>query len=395
MPPSTSEPRRTRAVLLAPALVVVLAVAGYLAHPSLRLTGAEAARSPASGAASSPAPGAPGGGSPEAALPARALTVGTAVGALASPGAVAAALYDAYAAATQIVPASCHLPVSLLAAVGQAEAGALVDVAAGRAALTAVAARTARSLCAGDRDLARPGDLSAALLERVASPEFVRLVLTLEARYSGMGLGLLAVTGPALVPLLVAAATARPMAPYAPVAAMFSSPGPRTFSAGAPLARPHQEPPLIPASASPTPALTVATASKSPSLTPGVIEPAPVAPPAGSEVGVGPADAAPAQADAPSPDSPAEPPAPASPDPVDTPTSDPTPVCQQDPATDPSPSPSDPAPSDPAPSDPASVSPDPGTAPAAGDCAGTTETPAESPTRVPDPVTPPSETALP
>lgn len=426
MPSSTSDRRRTRTLLLVPALVVVLALAGYLAHPSLRLTGAETARSPGSGVASSPAPGGPGGDPPEAALPAGALTVGTAVDAAASPQVVAAALYDAYAAAVQVVPTSCHLPVSLLAALGQAESGALVDVAAGRAALTAVAARTARSLCAGDRDLARPSDLRAALLDRVASPAFVRLVLTLEARYAGMGLGLLAVTGPVLVPLLVAAATARPMAPYAPVAAVFAplvapSPG---FGAGP--ARPHQQPPMIPASASPTPTLTAASTSTSPSLTPGVAEPAPVAPSAGSgtgpgagqedgagqevgaepEVEAGAATDATAGTDTPSPSSSTEPAAEAPPDPVDTPTtSDPAPVCTQDPTTDPSPSPSDPTPLDPASSDPASASPDPGTEtdPATGDCAPATTdgsagaggTAAEQPTQEPDPSSPPPETVLP
>ena len=108
MPTSTSDPRRTRrTVLLVPALAVVLAVAGYLAHPSLRLTGSEAAgRLPGAGSASALSGEVPAAAAP----PADALMVGTAVDALASPEAVAAALYDAYAAAVQVIPASCHLP---------------------------------------------------------------------------------------------------------------------------------------------------------------------------------------------------------------------------------------------------------------------------------------------
>ena len=160
-------------------------------------------------------------------------------------------LLRAYRSAAGSAPASCHLPVSLLAAIGQVESGSLVGreldaehrtsilgpvlngrgFAADRRTPTAgsgtgtprgtapwarcsssrhlarpsastvtatatanpqdvedAAAATAAYLCYGGRDLSEPADLGAAILSYNHSASYQRLVLTYQQRYARLGL---------------------------------------------------------------------------------------------------------------------------------------------------------------------------------------------------------------
>ena len=164
---------------------------------------------------------------------------------------IADVLLTAYRSAAASAPASCHLPVSLLAAIGQVESGSLVDapidarhrasvlgpVLDGRHGFKAVkdtdggrwdgnrrwdravgplqfipstwrtfgvdgdgdgvadpqdvedaAATAAAYLCYGGRDLSRPSTLKAAVLAYNASAAYEALVLTYQKRYAALGL---------------------------------------------------------------------------------------------------------------------------------------------------------------------------------------------------------------
>ncbi len=164
---------------------------------------------------------------------------------------IADVLLTAYRSAAASAPASCHLPVSLLAAIGQVESGSLADapidarhrasvlgpVLDGRHGFKAVkdtdggrwdgnrrwdravgplqfipstwrtfgvdgdgdgvadpqdvedaAATAAAYLCYGGRDLSRPSTLKAAVLAYNASAAYEALVLTYQKRYAALGL---------------------------------------------------------------------------------------------------------------------------------------------------------------------------------------------------------------
>jgi membrane-bound lytic murein transglycosylase B len=164
---------------------------------------------------------------------------------------IADVLLTAYRSAAASAPASCHLPVSLLAAIGQVESGSLADVPLdarhrasvlgpvldGRHGFKAVkdtdggrwdgnrrwdravgplqfipstwrtfgvdgdgdgvadpqdvedaAATAAAYLCYGGRDLSRPSTLRAAVLAYNASAAYEALVLTYQKRYAALGL---------------------------------------------------------------------------------------------------------------------------------------------------------------------------------------------------------------
>ena len=163
---------------------------------------------------------------------------------------IADVLLDAYRAAVTRSPADCHLPVSLLAAIGQVESGSLVGRPIDRAHRTSVlgpvldgnnyaaipdtdggqwdgdtkwdravgpmqfvpgtwrtfgvdadgdgvahpqdvedaAAGTAAYLCYGGRDLSDPAGLRTAILSYNHSVAYLRLVLTYQQRFAGLGL---------------------------------------------------------------------------------------------------------------------------------------------------------------------------------------------------------------
>jgi Transglycosylase SLT domain len=164
---------------------------------------------------------------------------------------IADVLLDAYRSAAASAPASCHLPVSLLAAIGQVESGSLADapldarhrasilgpVLDGRHGFKAIkdtdggrwdgdrrwdravgplqfipstwrtfgvdgdgdgvadpqdvedaAATAAAYLCYGGRDLSRPSTMKAAVLAYNASAAYEALVLTYQKRYATLGL---------------------------------------------------------------------------------------------------------------------------------------------------------------------------------------------------------------
>jgi Transglycosylase SLT domain len=248
--------RRTRRLSTSAALALVLALAGA-ASP---VTGPDG---PGSAAALADATFGPGSAAqPNASVtvvqPAEAQTPPPAIR-IAATGVTAGAavqldiadvLLDAYRAAVTRSPAGCHLPVSLLAAIGQVESGSLVGLPIDRAHRTSVvgpvldgngfaaipdtdggywdgdakwdravgpmqflpgawrtfgadadgdgvanpqdvedaAAGTAAYLCYGGRDLSDPAALRTAIVSYNHSVAYLRLVLTYQQRFAGLGL---------------------------------------------------------------------------------------------------------------------------------------------------------------------------------------------------------------
>ncbi len=252
--------RRFRRLSTSAALALVLAFTGAASpvgrsggpagpQAAAALTGATAGQQGAQPNASTTVVDVPG--DPSAPPPAiRIAATGSSVGVQGVRVDIADVLLEAYRAAVTRAPAGCHLPVSLLAAIGQVESGSLVGRPVDRRHRTSVlgpvldghgyatvadtdagrwdgnatwdravgpmqfipgtwrtfgvdgdsdgvanpqdvedaAASTAAYLCYGGRDLSDPAALRAAILAYNHSPAYLGLVLTYQERFAGLGL---------------------------------------------------------------------------------------------------------------------------------------------------------------------------------------------------------------
>ena len=311
---------------------------------------------------------------------------------------IADVLLDAYRAAVTGSPAGCHLPVSLLAAIGQVESGSLAGLPIDRAHRTSVvgpvldgngyaaipdtdgghwdgdatwdravgpmqfvpstwrtfgvdadadgvanpqdvedaAASTAAYLCYGGRDLSDPSALRTAIVSYNHSVTYLRLVLTYQQRFAGLGLDDGTTVAGLPTHLALSAVEATPDG-WAAGRVTAHAPGGKAAKHRADHTKPTKSArPTSSASASP---------SGTPSASPGTSTTLAAAPPPGTT------SAAPSPAGDPSPSS----------DP--TPSPDPTP-------SDPSPSSADPSPESGCPTAP----PDPDATPSP------TDTPSPTPT---------------
>ena len=252
--------RRFRRLSTPAALALVLALAGAAA-PVGRTGGPPTAPASASAAALTGAPAGPEpnasttvvgqSGGPAAPPPAiRIAATGSSLGVRGVRVDIADVLLAAYRAAVRRAPVACHLPVSLLAAIGQVESGSLLGRPVDRRHRTSVlgpvldghgfatiadtdggrwdgnatwdravgpmqfipgtwqtfgvdgdgdgvanpqdvedaAASTAAYLCYGGRDLSDPATLRAAILAYNHSTAYLGLVLTYQERFAGLGL---------------------------------------------------------------------------------------------------------------------------------------------------------------------------------------------------------------
>ena len=360
-------------------LALVLALAGTTTS-GRHAESADQVSSPSAGSAAPPAsvtriePRAYPSG---AQLPAAVRIVATSVTGQGRPARVdiASVLLAAYRSAAASAPSSCHLPVSLLAGIGQVESGSLAGVpldARHRASILGpvldgkhgfkavpdtdqgrwdgntrwdravgpmqflpgtwrrfaldgdgdgvtdpqdvedATATAAAYLCAGGRDLSLPATMRAAVLAYNASDAYARLVLTYQARFASLGLDNGAVTG-----LSTVVAGLGIPAVGTPVAQPSADPAQRAAN---PRALRHAATAAATATAAASPTARArraagsksATPSTSPSTTPSTSTPSPVSTPGSG----------PTKSHAPSPSS--KPTPSGSPSPTSQPTADPT-----------------------------------------------------------------------
>ena len=450
--------RRTRRLSTPAALALILALAGA-ASPATHPSGPG---SP-SAAALADAPLGPGSAQPNASVtvvepsdgqtppPAiRIAATGTTAGAAVQVD-IAEVLLDAYRAAVTRSPAGCHLPVSLLAAIGQVESGSLVGLPIDRAHRTSVlgpvldgngyaaipdtdgghwdgdatwdravgpmqfvpgtwrtfgvdadadgvanpqdvedaAAGTAAYLCYGGRDLSDPAALRTAIVSYNHSVAYLRLVLTYQQRFAGLGLDDGTTVAGLPTHLALSAVEATPDG-WAAGRVTAHATGGKTGKHRADHAKPTESArPTSSASASPSPTGTTTTlaaapsagttsAAPSPSTDPSSSDPTPSSTPTSSDPT--PSDPTPSSPD-PSPESacptaPPDPDATPSPSPTDTPS--PTPTDGTCPPCPPGTDPTEEAPCLPATEPSTEPSPDPSPSSAPASPAGTATTDASS-----------------